>query len=260
MKVMTYNILLGGEGRLEAIIDTICTEKPDILGIQEANHFDENNRLQVISERAGLPYTALALGAMRNSGRRFHVATLSRTEIKAKKCLEGFHHAGLQTIIVTEFGLVSVVNVHLSLDKEYTRMQEACKIIIAQEPFEQSIILGDHNALSPKDNYDQSFFNDALKYFFTRDGKITTDAIDRIEKARFFDGKAREMKPKFFDTAFLTKNQQRTFPTPISRHSDSPRLRIDYIFVSEALSPHLKKTKVVQSDASDHYPYWAYFE
>ena len=115
MKIMTYNILLGGENRLDHVINTICAEKPDVLCVQEANEFEKENdeKLKTVSEAAGLPYTALALGTKRGSGKQFHVATLSQYPILHRSSLHGFHHACLHTILDTELGKLSFTNVHL---------------------------------------------------------------------------------------------------------------------------------------------------
>ena len=72
MKIMTYNILLGGEKRLDHIINTICAESPSVLCLQEANEFEKEDykKLKTISEATHLPHTALALGTKRKSGNR----------------------------------------------------------------------------------------------------------------------------------------------------------------------------------------------
>ena len=42
MKLMSYNILNGGEAGLDLVIDVVRSESPDYLTINEANTFAQN--------------------------------------------------------------------------------------------------------------------------------------------------------------------------------------------------------------------------
>ncbi len=247
MKIMTYNILLGGEDRLEHLMNTICAESPSVLCLQEANEFEQDNykKLKTISEAAHLPYTALALGTKRKSGKQFHVATLSQYPIVHESLLRGFHHACLHTILDTELGKLSFANVHLCPGNEETRVGEVERVIRTQSEFQRAVILGDHNALSPLDYYEDQLprFPQGLQHF-VKDKHAATDAITQILEAGYVD------------TAYEKGyGNISTFPSPLSHHKDGFHFRIDYIFITPQLTKHLGQARVVNSNASDHYPY-----
>lgn len=249
MKIMTYNILRGGEERLELIIDTICRERPDVLCIQEANGFEhlDYKRLRRVSSAAKLYNTAFAPGKEHSERRRYNVAMLTRYPIVSQEVLSDFHHACLLTVLKTEFGNVSFSNAHLCPSNEKTRIKEARKIIVAQERHERAIILGDLNALSPFDKY--SNYIDRLPQslqHFKDNNTIATRTICTILEAGYID------------TALKTKAQRPTMPTPVSPHyhADDFRFRVDYIFVTPNLTPFFTAAQVIRSPyASDHYPY-----
>ena len=258
LKIMTYNILEGTgyerAERLDIVIDVVHQVEPDILAIQEANHFDNNDyeRLKKLSGSVGLPYYALALGTRRNSGRQFHVATLSRYPFKQQQRLNHFYHASLRTAIQSDHGLISIVNAHLHPHNEEERKKEVNRMLGAQKPHQNTIILGDLNALSPHDSYEDllPLLPDYLKKSFTKEGHIACDAITVLLNAGYHDTAA--------ETGI---NHVKTMPTPLSKHArDGLTFRIDYVFVSSSLKNNIQKTEVLKSPviekASDHYPYW----
>ena len=64
MKLMTYNILNGGENGLENIVKVVVAEGPDFLCINEANGFetDNNKVLKWFAEKAGFRYYEIEIG------------------------------------------------------------------------------------------------------------------------------------------------------------------------------------------------------
>ena len=82
---------------------------------------------------------------------------------------------------------------------------------------------------------------------FTTDGKLRFDAIGKILAQGYVDSSVR-----------LGKNQEYTAPTTINEYAAHSNMRLDYMFLSESLLPHLRKYEVVKNEltdkASDHYP------
>ena len=108
MRVMTFNILLGGidenGSRIEFIKRTINDASPDFVALQEANHFekDSNKLLKEVSQHTGLQYYALSPGSTLEDGKQYHVVSFSRYPFKEKHLFSGlqFQCAGLLQLLV----------------------------------------------------------------------------------------------------------------------------------------------------------------
>lgn len=247
MKLMTYNILDGGEGRLDLIISAIKNDLPDVLVINEANNFvaDDNKVLKKVAVETGLSHYAIAPTEW-----GYDVAIFSKSPLKKSEVLMPGKRAAISVEIDSEFGPLSVVGAHLSPDSGDMRLMESKTITDAQKKNRNRIIMGDMNALSRQDNYDSkiiSGFNKKQLQKFTYNGKPRFDVTDAISKAGYHDA-----------SVHLKKNKETTVPTPSNKDIAHADLRLDYIFVSEPLASHLTDYKVVKNDttdkASDHYP------
>src|SRR5687767_15857297 len=82
---LTWNILFGGEERFDAILALLARVKPDVAVLQECLGWDEGDRLSRVAGALGVPYVekhaTLGFARARPSGRRFHVALVSRFPI-----------------------------------------------------------------------------------------------------------------------------------------------------------------------------------
>ena len=250
MNIMTYNIASGGidskGSRIEYIIEVIKDANPDFLAIQEADNFDENDfkLSKKISSEIGLPYFVLSEGTLYDDGHCHHVVSFSKTPIKNIYAFPDlpFAHAGLCTTIDSPMGKLTLCNVHLHSTSETKRLIGVRAVIDYETKYKKGVILGDCNALSRRDHYD-----DLSAKEFTHYDLDHFDVTDTFSK-------------NYVDSALhLKKDDMRTHPTigvghPISK---TP-IRIDYIFVTKPLATHLKDTRVIKTKtseiASDHYP------
>jgi len=250
MKIMTYNIASGGidsnGSRVEQIIKVINDENPDFLAIQEADNFEKDDfaLLKRISTETNLPYFELSHGQEYEDGVSYHVVSLCKTPIKNPDVFidAPFSHAGLATTIDSPVGEITLCNIHLHTRCEDHRLKAMNTVLEYLSKFEKCIILGDYNALSRTDQYDDLTTNEFTHY-----------DLHRFEATDLFN-------EHFVDTArFLQKNSMRTHPTIGMGHpiSKTP-VRIDYIFVTDPLVSNLKDTRVIKTStteiASDHYP------
>src|SRR5215212_3332060 len=82
---LTWNILFGGEERFDSILALLARLKPDVVVLQECLGWEEGDRLSRAAGALGVPYiekhATLGHARPRPSGRRFHVARLSRFPI-----------------------------------------------------------------------------------------------------------------------------------------------------------------------------------
>jgi exodeoxyribonuclease III len=248
MKLMTYNILNGGQERLPLIIEIIKKESPDYLTINEANTFtkDDNKILKLIAKECSFPYFDIALSGEFD----YHVAIFSKYKLKNIIKLQPLMRACLISIVETPLGEISIASLHLTPYYEDLRLPEINIIVDYQKKYENRILMGDMNSLSKYDGYAPEMiktFNEMQMKKFTTDGKFRFDAIDKIMSNGYLDS-AIEMK----------KNKISTAPTSINEYSAHSNMRLDYIFISKNLFNRLNSYSAVKNKltekASDHYP------
>jgi len=251
MRVVTYNILSGGQARdfgvdrLEAILDVIASLGPDVLALQEANGFKAPTIIESFKRRLGLEYHAISTPAVyAGDGEVYNLVTLSRFPI-TKTCQHAGPHyetGGLETLIETPSCQISFCNIHLHSSDESARAAEIDAILGNREPADHHIVLGDFNAISRLDVYS----DDASEF------ELRFDVTDRLARD-FVDVGAR------FKASHV--------PTHPSRqpadHTRKLHRRIDYVFGSEGIAARAQDAFVVKTDeahaASDHFPVVADF-
>ena len=249
MRLMTYNILNGGEDRFGSIIKVISNENPDFLVINEANGFekDENQKLNKFSEEIGLPNFKLVLSGEYD----YHTAVFSKYPFKEVKEIKPLRNAGILVVIETELGEISIIGVHLSPYTEDSRALEIDSILNQQKQYPNRILVGDMNSLSAGDDYNKEIikgFNDTQLKKFTTDGKFRFDVINKINSLGYVD-----------TAVVLGKQKEATVPTKTNQdEAHLVNMRVDYIFFSNPLRDKLKSYSVIKNNltekASDHYP------
>ena len=251
---MTYNIFEGAKETLPHIIEMINAEQPDYLALNEANTFsqDGNKVLRTFADATQMPFYDISLSGKED----YHVAILSRYPLKNVQRLESFQRACIAAEISTDMGLISVASLHLSPYAEDIRVAEIERVAAFQKPYSNKVLMGDFNALSAQDEYGEDLiasFNHKQAKKFTQNGRFHFEAIGRVLESGYIDvGKQKG------------KEAESTVPTPANRDETHASLRLDYIFISQALVPHLRSYEVVKNEKTDlasvHYPVVAILE
>lgn len=248
MKLMTYNILNGGEARLDLVIDIVKKESPDYLTINEANTFlaEDKKLLREFAAKTGFKYYEISASGEYD----YHVAALSRYPLRQIQKPKPLMRACVMSVIEAEWGKISIASLHLTPYTEDLRLPEIDLILSFQSEFKNKILMGDMNSLSQDDDYDPEMvtsFNDIQTKKFTTDGKLKFDVIGKILSDGYIDS-----------AVALRKNTESTAPTTINEDSAHSNMRLDYVFISKSLAPYLLKYRVIKNDltekASDHYP------
>lgn len=246
MRVMTYNILSGGQARdfgcdrIDAILDVIADVAPDVLALQEANGLHLPAVLTRFKDRLGLDYHAIARpNAFDGDGEFYNLVTLSRYPISEfyQHVGPAFETGGLEAVVETPVAPISFCNVHLHSENETARAAEIETILDGLRPSDRRIVLGDCNAVSRLDTYsdDESEF------------ELRFDATDRLAR-------------DFVDIgASLNRSHVPTHPSRLpADHQRRVHRRIDYMFGCPTIVARLRDAWVVKSDlahrASDHFP------
>jgi len=256
---MTWNILFGGEDRFAAIEGVIAAARPDVLVLQECNGFDEGARLARVAAAAGITnddaHVVLGLARPRASGRRFHVAVLSRFTIHRRGFVndEGVHHVIVDADIAAPGGDVLVVGAHFAATGEDERLQDAQTLrgLVTRRHLQEHRVLfaGDLNALTRRDPYPPDLDELLLRAGTGKYGHPARfEVMEELDRHGFVDLLHVRGRPSCWVTA--------------ERHRGDVRIdyRTDYLLASPSLTQNLLSADVIDSGgASDHEPVVAVF-
>lgn len=249
LRILTYNLCLGGAGRLEAIYAVLAHAQADVVGLTEA---DDPAVVATLAERLEMHHVWAE-----GSGDR-HVATLSRFPISE---WHAYKTPPLtQAVLETKLDLcpapASIYNVHLLpyllLPFEIRRWQAAgrlLELIRARQPGPH-LIVGDLNSIGPGDRVLQHRNPARMRRMMALQlNLIFRLALPRLLKAGYVDC-FRLLHPQ--DDGFTWASDNRT-------------TRYDYILADASLAASLHTCRVVDdveavNVASDHLPLLAEFQ
>jgi endonuclease/exonuclease/phosphatase family metal-dependent hydrolase len=247
MRIVSYNILDGGEGRADPLAEVIQAQRPDVVGLVEAEFAPVVER---IASRLGMDFVT-GLG---NSARAS--ALLSRWPIA-----ESINHAALRpdmskslleaTVLVPDLGPVVFGVLHLhhyDLDEdERQREGELAAVLDAFDIHRRQghphVLMGDFNASSPHQRIDPSRLRpEVRRHWDANGGSVPRRAIQTMLDAGYVD----TFQHRVGAVA------QGTFCTRY------PELRVDYIF-THGIDPARLSAAWIETDrlaryASDHFP------
>jgi endonuclease/exonuclease/phosphatase family metal-dependent hydrolase len=275
--LMTYNIWLGGAGRMDAIRSVVRAISPDLLGIQEA---DDEEAITSMAAELGMEY------AHGKANTIHHVALLSRFPIIR---VTNHPHPGIlrKTMLEVHVRLpngapLALYVAHLNAFATYAgerrrvRELEAMLSSIAPHAREPHLLFGDCNALAPGDPVVLERVTAHITNRVTRAevghirprrtltfGALLDHGISRgwLEAERLLPRHAvRHVLAAGYTDCFRHLHPDEpghTFPAP------EPALRLDYIFAPPAMQGRLRACQVVDlpetAIASDHRPLLAHF-
>jgi endonuclease/exonuclease/phosphatase family metal-dependent hydrolase len=249
MRLVSYNILDGGLGRLDPLKETLAFLNGDVVGLIEAD------------DPAGSAYLANQLGyeliSAEGAGGRHHVACLSRLPVQRMinlgVCCDTLGRGAMEIIVPgeTRGGVLRVIVVHfkagIRLSDEAIRLRQVEQLLawLAREPM-PTIIMGDLNANAPYHPVDLAAARPKTQQnVAAQNGVIPHDVINHFTAAGWVDALHRAHPDQPVHTL-----------TP-----GFPAQRVDYILLDSTLAPNLADARVDRSAftayCSDHYPIWA---
>ena len=274
--LMTYNIWLGGAGRMDAITGIVREVNPDLLGIQEA---DDEDAIERLADRLGMQYVHATANTIH------HVAFLSRFPIDRMVNHDRpiMRKTMLEAHVVLPGGeTLRVYCAHLNAfassggERRRVREMEAILSAIAPHTDEPHLLFGDFNALAPGDSI-------VLE-------RVTAHIANRVTRAEV--GRVRPRRPLTFGRLLdsgISRGllvPETLLPRMLIRHvleagysdcyrgmhpdvpgftfpAPDPALRLDYIFAPAGMRVRLLGCDVVDlpqtTIASDHRPLVARF-
>ena len=247
MRLVSYNILDGGEGRADPLAEIILAQKPDIVALVEA---DRPEVVERIANRLGMESVEAA-------GKRHTVSLLSRWPI-----VESVNHGALEEDLANCF-LEAVVHddsgrhwnigvVHLhprARDEDDRRRQREIKRICEitsplREKGEAHLLVGDFNSDSPIQQINPDACKPATRKAFAENGgHIPRAAIELL------------LRKGYVDTLAALHGADAGRMTSFTTHN--PGQRLDYVFAF-GFDAKIKKAWIEQDRlaqfASDHFP------
>lgn len=218
MRLVTWNIWNGGEGRLHAIEHVLREQDADVVALQEANDRDSVERLAASLEMQ------LVYG---DANSEYAVAWLSRLPITRS----ANHRLPVleKTLLEVEVGGRRLFATHLSsgrrLAHEPRRIAEA-EAILVELGRSANVLVGDFNAVHPGDEIGPPPSEEELEH-------VSRRPIELLLEAGLRDS-FRELHPHDRGWTYVAWQ---------------PWARLDYVLARELP----RSCEVVESDASDHF-------
>ncbi|GIF35758.1 exodeoxyribonuclease-3 [Actinoplanes xinjiangensis] len=248
LRLMTWNIKNGGGDRLPEIIRVIHREQPDVLCLQELQHFHRyGRRLHALAQEAGMAVHLAPAGFAQP------VAVLVRPPrriLRRSAIRWRTHHAVAIAVVETTAGPLTVVSAHLNPFSPYRRYREARWLSARYGSARRmTLIAGDMNGLDPDGDHTATL--DSLHSLFQQrhlgpDGAPDTRAIAAFRAGGFTD---------LWQS--VGEGDGRTVPTGFAGR-EFGAMRLDYLLASPLLAARAQRAWVVRDDttthASDHYP------
>ena len=271
-------------GRLSDVMKVIRELNPDVLGLQETLSFQKRKKVKscVISELRKIyphevifdddideePFKTWGTGCALFS----KIKPYNPPGVNGK--VMGVIIKGKTRAVEMKFGDVSISCVYLSHENEYTRREQIEPVLaeLDDDTCSHRIIMGDFNAISPKDintfaldelgklrdnpKTDEKYFKRITKKrnqtIITYEDSPITDTIEAVYKEKYVDAAL-----KYYTRKGLDKKGLRDKTAHCEK--DSVAIRMDYFFVTENILPSiyccdLRKDDFVQK-ASDHFPW-----
>jgi exodeoxyribonuclease III len=257
VRLISYNILDGGEGRADPLAEVVLANRPDVVALVEAEESAVLERIAgrlkmdfIVGEHHGQP------GAKRHAA-----ALLSRWPISESinhAPLHGDFPKSLLEATVTDltgrpwtFGVVHL-HAHATLADEQRRLTELDVVLGAFARHRRGnrphILCGDFNATSPTQLVDPEKCKPATREEWVANGRsLPRQAVAKILAAGYTDA-LHAVDP---DAASL-ETAPGTFTT------QHPGQRIDYTFTFGIHRGHIRRAWIehdrLATYASDHYP------
>lgn len=253
LRVMTYNIWMGGGDRIPQILEVIREASPDILVLEECLNWSRDelapcaHAMDVPADEA---HARVAPGNRRTSG-HLNVSVLSRLPFRSVRLHD---EAGRVSHVMVELEVewagrpLTVWGTHLSASSEDQRLKQVEYLReVLDGPrlaVQAMLLLGDLNALSRHDVYPDDLTERLQARGVTKYGiPIRHDVMNGLEEMGWID----TMRPK---DATVWRTAPRAYG----------EVRIDYILASPIMASLLEDTHVIVNDeASDHRPVVATF-
>ncbi len=248
MRIVSYNILDGGEGRADPLAEVIEAQRPDVIALVEAGDLTVVER---IANRFKMDF-------VHAPGNAHASAVLTRWTIR-ESINHAALHAGLEksfltaSILTPEFGPVQFGIVHLHAhgrEEDEARREVELRIVLdvfrpERDARRPHIICGDFNANAPSQRIDPARCKERTRQDWDANGgQLPRRIVGTMLEAGYLDS-MQTVDPARAETTGTFSTQH-------------PGQRVDYIFTHGIDAARLRAAWIEQDRlatyASDHYP------
>lgn len=246
LKIVCYNILDGGLGRLDPIYETLLYLEADVVGLCEA---DDGRGVRYLAEKLGMEHVCAEGGGGKA------VAMLSKRPIERMVNLSVKHpmldRGAMEAVVTWQGGPLRIVVTHLqsaqSKQDESKRVEQVRAVLAELDAVAMPTVwMGDMNCSAAYHPFDLAAASPKMKQRLAERGTTRPDsaAVDLLLSKGWVDA---------YHRLHPTQPKQ-TYTTGF------PCSRFDYIFLDPSLAPRLVAGDVEQGGfapyCSDHYPVW----
>ena len=259
MRVMTYNVLKGGQERMAKIAHVIRAQRPDLLVLQECLGWEDgDSHVQAVAAamevEADEAHARVGRSSPRASGRCYNVSVLSRAPMvgfTVHADPSALAHCIVEARVGWDGGTLTLYGTHFNAHDESHRVAEACYLgtLSGGSLPEWCLLAGDLNALTPDDPYPQDLGE-----------RFLTHGVRKYGHPPRFDV-MRKLQVQGWRDTLHARTRAREWITAWRPHGHPTLgLRTDYILASPPMLERLERAWVVPDyDASDHAPVLADF-
>jgi exonuclease III len=251
LRILSYNILAGGEDRLPLITNVIQQQQPDVVVLLEAR---SRSNVETLAHQLGMSFT---IGEA-NNAKKDNVVWLSRLPVLRTENhrLAVFAKTLLGIEILWNGSPLALLATHLkagqNVESEQRRRAEMQAIlgILNSHKNQLHMLVGDLNTIHPLDHPNVAAYAAVLK-----------KRGEKSPKPQF----PRKVIPLLLENGYVDCYRALHPATgEDTAYTAHHALRFDYIFASPPLAQHLSACDIVTEGdaqiASDHFPVWAEFK
>lgn len=249
MRVMTWNVLFGGEDRFDRILERVAAARPDLLVLQECLGWEDRERLGRVAGAMDVPgdprHAVLGLARPRGSGKRYHVAVVSRRPVDRIVMHNDPKVLG-HCLLEAGIGDLTLFGAHFDSHNEDLRLVEAryLRSILDAPRFAAGrfLLAGDLNALSRHDPYPPDLAD-----------RVAAAGTDKYGHPPRFDVIPELEGMGWIDLLYHRGAPARWITARRDRGGVSIDYRTDYLFGSPRMGESLASIEMVDANgASDH--------
>lgn len=251
MRLLTYNILEGGTGRIDPLAEVIRLADADVVVLQETHDGELfhklADRLHMDRFLAENPRNPTAGTGLLTRGRIRQA--VNHAPLDARLTRSAFSAA-----VQVHSSTLHLVGLHLSpgqtFDDEAARLREVPAIFdIARTLPASHVLAGDFNSVHPQQLVDIARLREKVRQRIApQNNQLPRQVVTDILAAGYIDAHAAGRTHETFETSFPTSK---------------PALRIDYIFAAGDWTGRLADCRLFTPEisrfASDHFPVVAEF-
>lgn len=246
--ILDWNILNGGEDRLDDIVRKIRDKNPDVVTLQECFEWSERN-FEDFAEKIGLNHYAISDSPVYKERKGKHYAAIfSKYHLGNINRFTGLEQGVVGATIQFDSRSVRVYSVHLHHLYAEKRMKAFTEISKDAKCHGDVMIIGDYNSITESDSWSTVGFLGHKGFDVIEAVRQNYhDAFLLLHGNDFERLKADGLAHTYPSGPYIDRVREET-------GRKEPLQRIDYVFVSGSLKDRIRLVEHLRVGFSDHDP------